>query len=59
MTILKCDRFGKEINPDNAFIVETAPYHEYRICRPNHYDLCKDCEKILTDWITANRGMAE
>ena len=57
MTILKCDRCGREIDPKTAFIVEIGTYKYSRTVQPDHYDLCDDCKETLERWLTANRGI--
>ena len=57
MTILKCDRCGKEIDPQTAKILEIGDYKYHRTVQPNHYDLCEDCVETVECWLTANRGI--
>ena len=52
MTVIKCDRCGKEIqNPDDVFIVEAGFRGYQKMCRPDRYDLCKDCAETLLAWL--------
>lgn len=52
MTVIKCDRCGKEIrDPNDVFIVEAGFRGYQQICRPDRYDLCKDCAEALPAWL--------
>lgn len=56
MTIVKCDRCGKELTEPDSRVVYIANAWDERTVRPDRYDLCVDCTDTLEVWINANRG---
>ena len=51
MTILKCDKCGKELTKEEAMVIEINEYIYRRTNEPYRCDLCKDCVKVITDWL--------
>jgi len=51
MTILKCDKCGKELTREEAMVIEINEYIYRRTTEPYRCDLCKDCVKVITDWL--------
>ena len=56
MTILKCDKCGKNITKEEAMIVDVDAYIVFaRTGDRKQYDLCKNCTEIIINWLDGKK----
>jgi len=57
MTIVKCDRCGKELDdPCDYTIVDLTAGSYFGVVKPDCYDLCNSCAESLKIWLHSEDG---